>query len=166
MAEGGRSETPDGPVDVAACSRTWIQEVRMPGSWLLGAAGHSDGGPDGHREEAGGRPRAVLVGLRADDTDAEISLTELERLAETDGVEVTGQVVQSRHRPDPATYLGAGKAGEVAALVRERGAAVVIADGELSPAQARNLEDIVHARVVDRTALILDIFAQHAQSSE
>jgi GTPase len=138
----------------------------MPGSWLLGAVGHSDGSGDGHREESGGRPRAVLIGLRADDTDAETSLTELERLAETDGVEVAGQVVQSRHRPDPATYLGAGKAGDVAALVRERGAAVVIADGELSPAQARNLEDIVHARVVDRTALILDIFAQHAQSSE
>jgi GTP-binding protein HflX len=139
----------------------------MPGSWLLGTAGGPGGEGGRPREESGGRPTAVLIGLRNEESDdPQRSLDELERLAQTDGVDVAERVLQTRPRPDPATYLGTGKAGEVAELVRVRGAAVVIADGELSPAQARNLEDIVHARVVDRTALILDIFAQHAQSSE
>jgi GTPase len=134
----------------------------VPGRWLMGT---SDAAQDGG--DRAGTPRAVLVGLRTgEDGEAGNSLAELERLAATDGVEVAGRVVQNRAQPDPATYLGSGKAGEVAALVSERGASVVIADGELSPAQARNLEDAVGARVVDRTALILDIFAEHARSSE
>jgi GTPase len=138
----------------------------MPGSWLLGAIDPSDGNGD-RPQKSDGRPTAVLIGLRGDgEEEAQRSLDELERLAQTDGVEVAGRVVQARAHPDPATYLGAGKAGEVAELVRDRGAAVVIVDGELSPAQAGNLGDIVHTRVVDRTALILDIFAQHARSSE
>src|SRR4051794_3462981 len=138
----------------------------MPGSWLLGAIDPSDGNGD-RPQKSDGRPTAVLIGLRGDgEEEARRSLDELERLAQTDGVEVAGRVVQARAHPDPATYLGAGKASEVAELVRDRGAAVVIVDGELSPAQAGNLGDIVHTRVVDRTALILDIFAQHARSSE
>jgi GTP-binding protein HflX len=110
----------------------------------------------------------VLLGLRPQDTggDPADPLDELERLAQTDGVTVVGRMVQARERPDPATYLGSGKVAELAALVDEEGAALVIADGDLSPGQVRNLEDRVGARVVDRTALILDVFAQHARSSE
>jgi GTP-binding protein HflX len=137
----------------------------MPGTWLLGTR-RADG-----NETEEQRPRAVLLGLRADDGRAgenrgQDPLDELERLAETDGVDVAGRVVQNRAHPDPATYLGSGKVGELADVVRDRDAALVIADGELSPAQVRNLEDRLGARVVDRTALILDIFAQHARSSE
>jgi GTP-binding protein HflX len=147
----------------------------MPGTWLLGEPRSA---ADTERADEQ-RPRAVLLGLRRDggrtDTDrgdgagqdgTHDPLDELERLAETDGVDVTGRVVQARGRPDPATYLGAGKVDELAGVVRDRDAAIVIADGDLSPAQVRNLEDRLGARVVDRTALILDIFAQHARSSE
>jgi GTP-binding protein HflX len=134
----------------------------VPGTWLLGSEvgqdGNGDGGPHG--------ARAVLLGLRDGDRGAADPLDELERLAETDGVAVVGRLVQPRDRPDPATYLGSGKVAELADLVRDRDAGLVIADGELSPAQVRNLEDRLGARVVDRTALILDIFAQHARSSE
>jgi GTP-binding protein HflX len=148
----------------------------MPGTWLLGAKPAADRDQTEQR-----RPRAVLLGLhgnggrndraRAGAGDAEPDgahdpLDELERLAETDGVDVAGRVVQTRAHPDPATYLGSGKVDELAGLVRDQDAGIVIADGELSPAQVRNLEDRLGARVVDRTALILDIFAQHARSSE
>jgi GTPase len=139
----------------------------MPGTWLLGSERTAT---DGDRTEEQ-RPRALLLGLRADDTrpngdgDAD-PLDELERLAATDGVDVAGRLVQNRSRPDPATYLGSGKVDELAGMVRDQDAALVIADGELSPAQVRNLEERLGARVVDRTALILDIFAQHARSSE
>lgn len=134
----------------------------MAGAWLLGA----------DVADAGERPRAVLVAVRQDDrTDegdpgTEMSLQELRRLADTDGLEVVDTVVQTRGRPDPATYVGSGKADEVAAAVERADATVVIADGELTPAQARNLQDGVGARVVDRSALILDIFASHARSKE
>jgi GTP-binding protein HflX len=148
----------------------------MPGTWLLGARRTT--ADDDQVDE--GRPRAVLLGLRSDGGTGEgrtgdggagpegahDPLDELERLAETDGVDVAGRVVQARAHPDPATYLGSGKVSELAGMVRDRDAGIVIADGELSPAQVRNLEDKLGARVVDRTALILDIFAQHARSSE
>jgi GTPase len=139
----------------------------MPGTWLLGSERTAT---DGDRTEEQ-RPRALLLGLRADDTRADGDgdadpLDELERLAATDGVDVAGRLVQNRSRPDPATYLGSGKVDELAGMVRDQDAALVIADGELSPAQVRNLEERLGARVVDRTALILDIFAQHARSSE
>src|SRR4051812_27347380 len=133
----------------------------MPGTWLLGSPGTA--APDeGGCESA----RAVLLGLRPEHDVQADPLDELERLAETDGVAVVGRLVQPRDRPDPATYLGSGKVDELAMLVRDEDAGLVIADGELSPAQIRNLEDRLGARVVDRTALILDIFAQHARSSE
>ncbi len=129
----------------------------MPGHWLLGNT----------RSEPDARPAAVLLAVTDPDGGGdETSLAELARLADTDGLEVVGQVTQTRPHPDPATFIGSGKVEDLTALVRERGAAVVIADAELSPAQIRNLEERTGVRVVDRTALILDVFAQHAQSRE
>ncbi len=112
--------------------------------------------------------RVVLIGVWAEGTlaGAENSLRELSRLAETAGSLVLDGLIQRRGRPDPATYVGAGKAAELAALVAETGADTVICDGELSPSQLRRLESLVKVKVIDRTALILDIFAQHARSKE
>jgi GTPase len=137
----------------------------MPGSWLLGTDAQTVADQSGRTDPR--RPTAILVAVHGNQAeDSQRSLDELARLADTDGLEVAERVLQNRSHPDPATYLGAGKAEEVATLVRDRGAQVVIADGSLSPAQAANLEAVVDARVVDRTALILDIFAEHAHSSE
>jgi len=121
--------------------------------------------------------KVVLVGLdlpRSADgpagsqgsQDAETSLSELAALAETAGSQVLDALVQRRDHPDPATYLGSGKAKELAEIVSAAGADTVIVDGELAPSQRRALEDVVRVKVVDRTALILDIFAQHAKSRE
>jgi GTP-binding protein HflX len=135
----------------------------MPGRWLLGDAAQRTSGGDGNGE----RPRALLLGVQTPSGGAdEVSLAELERLADTDGLQVVGELTQAREHPDPATFLGAGKVQQLAALVRERGADVVIADGELSPGQLRNLEEATGVRVADRTALILDIFGEHARSNE
>jgi GTP-binding protein HflX len=98
--------------------------------------------------------------------DAENSLRELAALSETAGSEVLDGLLQRRVKPDPATYLGKGKAEELRQLVVETGADTVIADTELAPSQRRNLEDVVKVKVIDRTAVILDIFAQHAKSRE
>ena len=98
--------------------------------------------------------------------DAETSLAELAALAQTAGSEVLDALIQRRDHPDPATYLGSGKARELAETVAAVGADTVIVDGELAPSQRRALEDVVDAKVVDRTAVILDIFAQHAKSRE
>jgi GTP-binding protein HflX len=112
--------------------------------------------------------RVVLVGVWTEGTvrDAERSLEELARLAETAGSVVVDAVIQRRDRPDPATYIGSGKARELRSLVVANAADTVICDGELSPGQLRQLEDVVKVKVVDRTWLILDIFAQHARSRE
>ncbi len=112
--------------------------------------------------------RVVLAGRWSDGTaqDAENSLQELAALAETAGSEVLDGMVQRRLKPDPATFLGSGKAQELKDVVAAVGADTVIVDSELSPSQRRGLEDIVKVKVIDRTALILDIFAQHAQSRE
>src|SRR5213078_2067771 len=112
--------------------------------------------------------RVVLVGVWTDGTldDAENSLVELKALAETAGSEVLEGLVQRRDRPDPATYIGSGKAKELRDIVTATSADTVVCDGELTPGQLRQLEDIVKVKVVDRTALILDIFAQHARSKE
>ncbi|WP_410812448.1 GTPase HflX [Micromonospora sp. 067-2] len=112
--------------------------------------------------------RVVLVGVWTEGTatDAENSLTELAALAETAGSQVLEGLIQRRTRPDPATYIGRGKVEDLGAVVLSTGADTVICDGELSPSQLRNLEERTKVKVVDRTALILDIFAQHAKSKE
>jgi GTP-binding protein HflX len=97
---------------------------------------------------------------------AENSLEELRALAETAGSEVLEGLIQRRDKPDPSTYIGSGKLEDLKAIVRSSGADTVICDGELSPSQLRTLEDKLKVKVVDRTALILDIFAQHAKSRE
>ncbi|KIF77095.1 ATP-binding protein [Streptomyces sp. 150FB] len=112
--------------------------------------------------------RVVLVGVWTSGSvlDAENSLAELAALAETAGALVLDGVVQRRDKPDPATYIGSGKANELRDIVLDSGADTVVCDGELSPGQLIHLEDVVKVKVVDRTALILDIFAQHAKSRE
>ncbi|MEY4424308.1 MAG: hypothetical protein RLZZ258_1411, partial [Actinomycetota bacterium] len=112
--------------------------------------------------------KVILIGLWGENTllDAENSLRELAALAETAGATVLDGLLQRRAHPDPATYLGKGKAQELKQLVAAAGADTVIADTELAPSQRRALEDVVNAKVIDRTAVILDIFAQHAKSRE
>ena len=112
--------------------------------------------------------RVVLVGVWTEGSAemAENSLAELKALAETAGSEVLDALIQRRDKPDPATYIGSGKVVELRQIVASTGADTVICDGELSPSQLRQLEDKLKVKVVDRTALILDIFAQHAKSKE
>jgi GTPase len=110
----------------------------------------------------------VLVGVHAqgETEDAENSLRELSALAETAGAVVLDGVLQRRPHPDPATYVGRGKADELRDIVAAVGADTVIADTELAPSQRRALEDVVKVKVIDRTTVILDIFSQHAKSRE
>src|SRR6187401_606045 len=112
--------------------------------------------------------RVILVGVWTEGSveDAENSMAELALLAETAGSEVLDAIYQRRQSPDPATYVGRGKVEGLAEIVKATGADTVICDGELAPSQLRNLEDRLKVKVVDRTALILDIFAQHAKSKE
>jgi GTPase len=112
--------------------------------------------------------RVVLIGVWTEGglADAENSLVELKRLAETAGSQVLDGLIQRRNRPDAATYVGSGKARELRDIAVTRGADTVICDGELTPGQLTRLEDAVKVKVIDRTALILDIFAQHARSRE
>ena len=112
--------------------------------------------------------KVVLIGLWGEQPlqAAENSLRELAALAATAGSEVLDGLLQRRAHPDPATYLGKGKAEELRAMVQACGADTVIADTELAPSQRRALEDVVKVKVIDRTAVILDIFAQHAKSRE
>lgn len=112
--------------------------------------------------------RVVVVGLRVDNTaeEAENSLREMAALAQTAGATVVAAMLQRRDKPDPATYLGRGKARELREVVTQTGADTVVVDGDLAPSQRRALEDVAGVKVVDRTAVILDIFAQHAKSKE
>ncbi|HTK61965.1 MAG TPA: GTPase HflX [Pseudonocardia sp.] len=112
--------------------------------------------------------RVVLVGVwtEGSSASANASMVELARLAETAGSEVLEALVQRRGRPDPATFVGSGKVEELREAVLSTGADTVICDGELSPGQLRQLEERLKVKVIDRTALILDIFAQHASSKE
>ncbi len=110
----------------------------------------------------------VLIGIYPQGAldDAENSLRELAALAETAGAVVLDGLLQRRPHPDPSTFFGKGKAHELALVVKELGADTVIADTELAPSQRRALEDVVKVKVIDRTAVILDIFSQHAKSRE
>ncbi|WP_414632672.1 GTPase HflX [Brevibacterium sp. UBA7493] len=112
--------------------------------------------------------KVVLAGIwtRGTAAEAEESLRELASLAETAGSTVLDGVLQRRDHPDPGTYLGRGKAQELADIVAAVGADTVIVDTELAPSQRRGLEDVIKVKVIDRVALILDIFAQHAKSRE
>jgi GTP-binding protein HflX len=98
--------------------------------------------------------------------DADESLAELRTLAESAGAEVVGEILQRRDRPDPATLIGAGKLEEIAGAAASANADVLLFDHDLSPSQQRNIEKIVQRRVIDRTQLILDIFARHARTRE
>jgi GTP-binding protein HflX len=112
--------------------------------------------------------RVVLIGVWTEGTadDAINSLAELQALAETAGAIVLEGAMQRRQKPDPATYVGSGKAQELRDIVVATGADTLICDGELTPSQLKKLEEVVKVKVIDRTALILDIFAQHARSKE
>ena len=111
--------------------------------------------------------RVILVAVStSDEDDTEASLDELEELADTAGATAIGRLVQNREKIHPGTYLGSGKIGELREMVWEMGATGVICDDELSPAQLRNLESALDTKVMDRTMVILDIFAAHATTSE
>ena len=110
--------------------------------------------------------RGFVVGVFAKGVDAEAELAELRELARTAGVVAVGELVQHRGHPDPRTFVGKGKLAELKKAYASSEAEVLLVDEELSPTQQRSLEDALEARVVDRTQLILDIFAQHAKSAE
>lgn len=131
----------------------WMKEIDLAEERVKAAIAKG-----GQVEEA---EKALLIS-----TDSDESLDELEGLVETAGATVVARVVQNRLRPDVATYIGSGKAEELALVCQSRGINLAIMDDELSGAQQRNLENILGVRVIDRTVLILDIFAQRAQSSE
>ena len=112
--------------------------------------------------------RVILVGAWLEGTTAEMeaNMRELAALSETAGAEVVEMIYQKRDKPDPGTYIGAGKVGELREIVQASGADTVVFDGELSPSQIVALEEALKTKVIDRTMLILDIFAQHAKSRE
>ena len=121
----------------------------------------------GKRARVYGTEKAILVGLQPPSSHAEPdSLHELVALADTAGVPTLAQVIQKRKLPDPATFIGKGKVAEVKDAAKKLGADVIIFNDELSPAQARNLEEAVGRKVIDRTQLIMDIFAQRAATKE
>ena len=111
--------------------------------------------------------RVILVGVELDPADdCEKSLEELSELAKTAGAVTVGKMIQPRDSFHPATYIGKGKLEELRAMIQELGATGIICDDELSPAQLRNLEDVLDTKIMDRTMVILDIFAARASSSE
>ena len=110
--------------------------------------------------------KAVLIAVDTGEYDCDISLDELEELAETAGAEVVGRMSQKRDKPDSATFLGSGRLEELGDFCKNNEVDLVIADSELAPAQLRNIEKATDVRVIDRTTLILDIFAERARSNE
>lgn len=117
-----------------------------------------------NREEK--RQKAVIVGVDTGSYDLFASLDELAELADTAGADVIGRFTQNRDGVDNATYIGGGKLREIKEFIDKSGADLLIFDDELTGSQFRNIEEIVDVRVIDRTTLILDIFAQRAKSSE
>lgn len=113
------------------------------------------------------KERVILVGVQADDNeDTEKSLDELEELAQTAGAETVGRIIQNREQIHPGTYVGKGKLDEIKSLLWETDATGIICDDELSPAQLGNLQDALDTKVMDRTLIILDIFAERASTNE
>lgn len=110
--------------------------------------------------------RALLVSVDTGDFDAEVSIDELEELVSTAGAETVGKVIQKKEAPEKATFVGVGKLAEIIAFCEANDVDLLVFDSELSPSQQRNLEKLTGVRVIDRTMLILDIFAQRARSSE
>lgn len=110
--------------------------------------------------------KAVLAGVDCGEYDAESSIDELEELAKSAGADVAAKVIQKRERPNPATYLGEGKLAEIKQMCENLEANLLIFDCELTPSQQRNIENLTDLKVVDRTELILDIFARRARSRE
>lgn len=111
------------------------------------------------------KERAFLISLDCGEYDAESSMAELEELAKTSGAEIIGEMIQKRPAPEAATYMGKGALEEICNFCSNHNIDLIIADGELSPVQIRNIEDLTGVRVIDRTTLILDIFAGRARSS-
>ncbi len=127
----------------------------------------------GKRARIKAKERAILVGVDlmnfSEDENlwsTEESLKELASLAKTAGVTIVNKIIQKRGKPDPKFYIGKGKVDEIKKLAREKGAQVILFNDELRPAQSRNLEENIGAKIVDRTQLIMDIFAQRAQTKE
>jgi len=120
----------------------------------------------GVRARIYGTEQAILVGISPGTEDEEQLLRELELLVDTAGIPALATVVQNRKRPDPATFIGKGKVEEVKRAAQELGADVVVLNNDLTPAQARNLEERLGRKVIDRTQLIMDIFAQRAATKE
>ena len=113
------------------------------------------------------KERVLLIGIdTGDTTEAERSISELERLADTAQAETVASMLQKRSEPHPATYLGEGKIDEIKQFCEENEIDLIIADDELTGSQTKNLEDRTDVRVIDRTMLILDIFAMRAESSQ
>ncbi len=113
------------------------------------------------------KERAILVGLQLNSqrrTEIEDSLSELDLLLKTAGGEAIAKVIQKKDKPSPRTYIGSGKAQELSEMARVLQADMIVFDDELSPTQQRNLENLIGKKIIDRTTLILDIFAQHAHS--
>ncbi len=113
------------------------------------------------------KEKVILVGVSLNDgDDTQDSLTELEELASTAGAQTVGVLIQTRTQIHPGTYLGSGKLEELSEMIYETGATGIICDDELSPAQLRNMEDALDTKIMDRTLVILDIFAKRASTSE
>jgi GTPase len=120
--------------------------------------------PDESNPKSNGKPNPTNPAVP--EFDAEESLAELHTLAESAGAQVVGEILQHRDRIDPATLIGAGKLEEIARAAASVNAGLLLFDHDLSPSQQRNIESVVHRRVIDRTQLILDIFARHARTRE
>ncbi len=110
--------------------------------------------------------KALLISVDTGEFDAEVSINELAELADTAGAEVAGMMVQKRDSPSAATFVGSGRLYEIMQFCKNNEVDIIIADSELTPVQVRNIEDAADVKVVDRTTLILDIFAKRARSAE